>query len=86
MKPSQDKENGELMEKYEVLVSESALRDMDDIYRYIADILQAPIAAASQYDRIAEAILILETMPMRVKIMDSAPEKKSCKRSSKIQH
>jgi len=64
------------MSKYEVFISERAFRDMDCIYRYIADTLQAPNAAASQYDRIADAILTLETMPMRVKIMDSAPEKK----------
>jgi len=46
---------------------------MDGIYTYIADMLHEPIIAANQYDRIADAILTLETMPDRIKIMNSEP-------------
>ena len=46
---------------------------MDSIYTYIADVLHEPIVAANQYDRIADAILTLDTMPDRIKIMNSEP-------------
>ena len=63
------------MKKYEVLLSDRANDDMESIYKYIAEILLAPIAAANQYDRIAEAILSLDVMPERIKLMDSEPER-----------
>ena len=47
---------------------------MESIYDYIAETFNAPETAARQYDRIANAILSLEEMPERVKIMDSEPE------------
>ena len=46
---------------------------MDRIYNYIAGELREPIVAANQYDRIADAILTLDTMPDRIKIMSSEP-------------
>jgi len=62
------------MKHYEVLVSDKANEDMEAIYKYIAETLLAPVTAAKQYDRIAEAILSLEKMPKRIKVMDSEPE------------
>ena len=51
------------MRHYEVLISDKANDDMEGIYKYIAETLLAPMAAAEQYDRIADAILSLEDMP-----------------------
>lgn len=62
------------MKQYEVKITNKALADMDAIYEYIADRLQAPDTAMKQYDRIAEAILSLNTLPMRCKLFDSQPE------------
>jgi plasmid stabilization system protein ParE len=63
------------MKHYEVLISDKANADMESIFDYIAKTLLAPDTAARQYDRIAEAILSLEEMPERIKIMDSEPER-----------
>ena len=63
------------MKKYEVLISDKANDDLEDIYTYIAETLLSPETAASQYDRIAEAILSLEVMPKRIKLVDSEPER-----------
>ena len=46
---------------------------MEQIYSYIANNLLEPVAAANQYDKIADAILSLDIMPDRIKIMDSEP-------------
>ena len=62
------------MRRYEVLISDKANEDMEAIYKYIAETLLVPVTAAKQYNRIAEAILSLENMPERIKIMDSGPE------------
>lgn len=43
---------------------------MDGIYNYIANTLLAPENAMGQYDRIAEAILTLESFPERYPIFD----------------
>jgi plasmid stabilization system protein ParE len=62
------------MRHYEVLISDKANGDMESIYDYIAETFHAPITAAKQYNRITEAILSLEEMPERIKMMDSEPE------------
>ena len=41
----------------------------------IVDTLLEPVIAAKQYNRIADAILTLEQMPERIKLMDSQPER-----------
>jgi plasmid stabilization system protein ParE len=69
------------MKHYEVLISDKANEDMECIYKYISETLFAPVAAAKQYDRIADTILSLEKMPERVKVMNSEPEKSKCLRS-----
>ena len=48
--------------------------DMEDIYNYIANILQVPENAMGQYNRIADAIQKLDIFPERVRIMKSEPE------------
>jgi len=61
--------------QFEVLISDKAHEDMEGIYSYIADELLVPAIAANQYDRIADAILTLETMPERIRLMDTEPER-----------
>ena len=62
------------MREYPVKITEKALRDMDGIYEYFAFNLQSPENAMGQYNRIAEAILTLESFPERYPIFDSEPE------------
>ena len=62
------------MDKYEVKITDEALADMEKIYEYIATQLLAPENAMGQYNRIAEAILTLESYPERYPIFDSEPE------------
>lgn len=51
------------MMKYEVKITDEALEDMEKIYEYIANELLAPESAMGQYNRIAEAILTLDSFP-----------------------
>ena len=44
------------MKQYTVQVTDRALADMEEIYTYIAEQLQAPENAMGQYNQIAEAI------------------------------
>lgn len=62
------------MDKYVVEITDGALADMNGIYNYIANILLAPDNALGQYNRIAEAILTLESLPERYPIFDVEPE------------
>lgn len=62
------------MKQYTVQVTDRALADMEEIYTYIAEQLQAPENAMGQYKRIAEAIQKLNMFPERVRIMESEPE------------
>lgn len=62
------------MDRYMVEITEEALSDMEKIYKYIADVLLAPENAMGQYNRIAEAILALESFPERYKLFDIEPE------------
>ena len=63
------------MKRYEVLISDKAFEDMEGIYNYIAKTLHEPDIAINQYERIAEAVLSLELMPERIKLMNSEPER-----------
>jgi len=63
------------MKQYDVVISDKAREDMDAIHRYITETLLEPVIAERQYDRIAEAILTLEEMPERIRILDSEPER-----------
>ena len=62
------------MKRYKVEVTQEALADMEQLYRYIANTLLSPENAMGQYNRIAEAILKLDKLPERFRIMDSEPE------------
>lgn len=53
------------LERYDVLLYARAYRDLDEIYGYIAEQLQAPGAALNLVDEIEEAIASLETLPHR---------------------
>ena len=62
------------MEVYSVNISEVALADMESIYNYIAKTLLAPESALRQYNRFANAILSLDTLPERYPFFDLEPE------------
>lgn len=53
------------MDKYTVSLTSRALRDLDDIYVYIAQTLLVPETALGMVDKIEKAILSLEEMPYR---------------------
>lgn len=63
------------MKQYTVEITNEALADMDQLYNHIAYVLQAPENAMYQYNRIADAILTLDTMAERIRIMESEPER-----------
>ena len=62
------------MKQYAIQITDKALADMEAIYSYVANELQAPENAMGQYNRIAEAIQKLDVFPERVRIMKSEPE------------
>ena len=62
------------MEKYAVSITDNALADMQEIYYYIAHALSAPETARGQYNRIAEAILTLDSFPERFQLFNAEPE------------
>ncbi|MBR3807678.1 MAG: type II toxin-antitoxin system RelE/ParE family toxin [Lachnospiraceae bacterium] len=63
------------MEKYEIEITKEALRDMEEIYNYIANELLSPDNAIYQYNRIAESILQLDIFPEKFRILESNIEK-----------
>lgn len=63
------------MERYVVQVTEEALSDMEEIYRYIAEKLQSPENALGQYNRIADEVLSLNVFPERYRLVDFEPER-----------
>ena len=62
------------MERYVVDITDDALADMDALYEHIAKKLQAPENAMGQYNRIADAILTLESFPDRYGLFECEPE------------
>lgn len=62
------------MIQYTVEITDEALTDMEQLYNYIAFSLLSPENAIRQYNRIADAILKLDMLPERFRIMDSEPE------------
>ena len=63
------------MKHYTVEITNEALADMEQLYNHIAYVLQAPENAMDQYNRIADAILTLDTLAERIRIMESEPER-----------
>lgn len=51
------------MDKYKVKLNPRAIRELDHIYKYIANEKLAPENAKGQVDRIKKAILSLDTFP-----------------------
>ena len=62
------------MKRYRIQITDRALSDMEEIYNYIAEQLEAPEAAMGQYNRIADAIETLDIFPERVKLMEIEEE------------
>lgn len=62
------------MMKYEVKITDEALADMEKIYKYIANELLTPENAMGQYNRIAEAILTLDSFPEKYSLFETEPE------------
>lgn len=62
------------MKHYAVNITDEALTDMEELYRYIAEKLQAPENAMGQYNRIADAILQREELPDRLGLLEAKPE------------
>jgi len=62
------------MNKYEVKITDEAIADMEKIYEYIAFELLAPENAMGQYNRIADAILALDSFPDRYDLFGLEPE------------
>ena len=52
-----------ILDKYKVKVNPRAIRELDDIYEYIANEKLVPEIAKGQVDRIKKAILGLDTFP-----------------------
>ncbi len=63
------------MERYQVRITDEALADMEEIYRYISEKLESPENAAGQYNRIAEEILSLAELPERCSLVAFEPER-----------
>ena len=51
------------MDKYKVKVNPRAIRELDNIYKYIANEKLAPENSKGQVDRIKKAIFSLDTFP-----------------------
>lgn len=51
------------MDKYKVMINPRAIRELDNIYKYIANGKLAPENAKGQVDRIKKAVLSLDTFP-----------------------
>ena len=51
------------MDKYKVMINPRAIRELDNIYEYIANVKSAPENAKGQVDRIKKAVLSLDTFP-----------------------
>ena len=60
------------MKHYTVEITNEALADMEQLYNHIAYVLQAPENAMDQYNRIADAILTLDTMAERIRITNQS--------------
>lgn len=62
------------MKRYTVRITDEALADMEALYNYIAERLLSPENAIKQYNRIADAILTLDTFPEKCGMFASEPE------------
>ena len=63
------------MNTYSVRLTKDAEQNMQDIYDYIAEVLQSPMDAARQYNRLADAIVKLDMLPERCPCVKFEPER-----------
>ena len=63
------------MKCFAVEITDRALADMEAIYNYIADNLLLPETAMQQFNRIAEAVESLTSLPERCRRFESQPER-----------
>lgn len=54
-----------MADKYTVKLYPKALRELDEIYRYIYEVIQVPQYADDQLERLEEGIFFLERLPYR---------------------
>ena len=62
------------MVKYRVDITDEALADMESLYEYIKFKLLAPENAMGQHNRIADAILTLDSYSERFALFECEPE------------
>ena len=62
-----------MSQRYHIYIERQAEADLYGIYRYIAEILLEKQIAAKVYRRIKAAILELDHMPERIKLMEDEP-------------
>lgn len=65
---------------FKVLITERALKDMDDIYDYLIKITESTKLAMSQYDMIANTINSLTELPYRYALADSIENNKDIRK------
>lgn len=63
------------MRQYKVEITKEALQDMEAIYNYIATELLTTDNAMGQYNRIADAIMMLGVFPEKYRLLESEIEK-----------
>lgn len=61
------------MNQYRVKISDRASQKLNDIYDYIANELQMPPYAQAQMDRLEDAMMKLDILPERYKVMETEP-------------
>jgi len=61
--------------EFKVIFSDEADKDIEDIFRYIADTLLEPAAAKRKAERLKKAACSLDFMPLRHKVYDREPWK-----------
>lgn len=74
------------MKQYSVKITQKALTDMEAVYCYIADSLHSPDIAMKQYNRIADAIESLASMPNRHPLFESKLEREQGMRRLQVDH
>jgi toxin ParE1/3/4 len=58
---------------WNVEYTEDAKQDLQNIYDHISDVLQVPVTAAKQSNRIMDAVDKLDHMPLRFRLYEHEP-------------
>lgn len=59
--------------EYKVMITQTAVEDIDEIFRYIAVVLNEPAVATKMKNQILECIESLSFFPLRNKIIEEEP-------------